>query len=65
MSDQAPPCVVCAIINGEATAEMIDEGTIRTTLTQELGPISAATLREAHGLVEQGRMVGKIVVSGW
>ncbi len=46
-------------------ADMVDEGTIRSTLTQELGPISAATLREAHSLVEAGRMVGKVVVTGW
>jgi zinc-binding alcohol dehydrogenase family protein len=49
----------------DRVAEMIDEGTIRTTLSQRLGPINAATLREAHGLVEQGRMVGKAVVAGW
>jgi zinc-binding alcohol dehydrogenase family protein len=49
----------------DRVAEMIDEGTIRTTLSQQLGPINAATLREAHGLVEAGRMVGKTVVSGW
>jgi zinc-binding alcohol dehydrogenase family protein len=46
-------------------ADMVDEGTIRTTLTRELGPISAATLREAHSLVEAGRMTGKVVVAGW
>jgi NADPH:quinone reductase-like Zn-dependent oxidoreductase len=44
---------------------MVDQGTIRTTLTRELGPISAATLREAHTLVEGGRMTGKVVVAGW
>jgi NADPH:quinone reductase len=49
----------------DRVAEMVDEGTIRTTLTRELGPISAETLREAHALVEEGRMVGKVVVSGW
>ena len=49
----------------DRVAGMVDEGTIRTTLTQELGPISAATLREAHRLVEQGRMTGKVVVAGW
>ncbi|HEY2522726.1 MAG TPA: zinc-binding alcohol dehydrogenase family protein [Streptosporangiaceae bacterium] len=49
----------------DRVADMVDEGTIRTTLTRELGPISAATLREAHSLVEQGRMTGKIVVAGW
>ena len=32
---------------------------------QALGPINAATLREAHSLVEQGRTTGKVVVSGW
>jgi NADPH:quinone reductase len=46
-------------------ADMVDEGTIRTTLTQQLGPINAATLREAHAMVEEGRMVGKVVVAGW
>jgi NADPH:quinone reductase len=46
-------------------ASMVDEGTIRTTLTQQLGPINAATLREAHAMVEEGRMVGKVVVAGW
>jgi NADPH:quinone reductase len=49
----------------DRVAEMVDEGTIATTLTRELGPISAETLREAHALVEEGRMVGKVVVSGW
>ena len=49
----------------DRVAEMVDEGTIRTTLTRELSPISAATLREAHSLVEQGRMTGKVVVAGW
>jgi NADPH2:quinone reductase len=44
---------------------MIDEGTIRTTLSQRLGPINAGTLREAHAMVEEGRMVGKVVVAGW
>jgi NADPH2:quinone reductase len=49
----------------DRVAEMVDEGTIRTTLTRELGPISAETLRQAHAMVEEGRMVGKVVVSGW
>jgi NADPH:quinone reductase len=44
---------------------MIDEGTIRSTLSQGLGPINAATLRQAHSLVEAGQMVGKAVVAGW
>jgi len=49
----------------DRVAQMVDEGTIRTTLTRELGPISAATLREAHALVEGGRMTGKVAVAGW
>ena len=49
----------------DRVASMVDQGTIRTTLTQQLGPISAATLREAHTLVEGGRMTGKVVVAGW
>jgi zinc-binding alcohol dehydrogenase family protein len=49
----------------DGVAGLVDEGTIRTTATQELGPINAATLREAHSLVEQGRTTGKVVVSGW
>ena len=49
----------------DRVAEMVDEGTIRTTVSRELGPISAATLREAHAMVEASRMVGKVVISGW
>src|ERR1700761_2830251 len=49
----------------DRVAGLVDEGTIRPTMTQELGPINAATLREAHSLVEQGRTTGKVVVSGW
>lgn len=46
-------------------AELVDGGRIRSTTTTELAPISAATLKEAHRLVETGRTVGKIVLSGW
>lgn len=46
-------------------ADLVDEGRIRTTMTRELTPISAETLREAHEWVEGGRTVGKVVVHGW
>ena len=49
----------------DRVAEMIDEGTIRTTLSQDLSPINAATLRQAHAMVESGRMTGKVVLTGW
>jgi zinc-binding alcohol dehydrogenase family protein len=44
---------------------MIDEGIIVTTLAQELTPINAANLRKAHGMIESGTSIGKIVLSGW
>jgi NADPH2:quinone reductase len=43
-------------------AGLVDAGTIRTTLTEKLAPIEAATLRKAHTLVESGRTVGKVVI---
>jgi zinc-binding alcohol dehydrogenase family protein len=46
-------------------SEMIDDGTLRTTMTEQLGPITAQTLREAHARVESGSMIGKIVVAGF
>lgn len=46
-------------------ADLVDAGRLRTTATTTLTPISAATLREAHMLVESGRTVGKVVVHGW
>ncbi|MGN6036653.1 zinc-binding alcohol dehydrogenase family protein [Brevibacterium casei] len=48
-----------------AVADLVDQGRIRTTVTTTLSPISPATLREAHELVESGRVVGKVTVHGW
>ncbi|WP_432510057.1 zinc-binding alcohol dehydrogenase family protein [Kineococcus sp. SYSU DK001] len=45
------------------TAELVDAGRIRTTLTTTIDDFSAAGLREAHRLVETGRTVGKVVVT--
>lgn len=44
-------------------ARLVDAGDLRTTATTILHPIDAATLREAHALVEAGRVIGKVVVS--
>jgi NADPH:quinone reductase-like Zn-dependent oxidoreductase len=44
-------------------AYLFDAGTIRSTLTTRLSPISAATLTRAHEMVEEGHMVGKVVVA--
>ncbi|HTU13989.1 MAG TPA: zinc-binding alcohol dehydrogenase family protein [Solirubrobacterales bacterium] len=44
---------------------MVDAGRLRTTLREQLSPIDAENLRRAHAIVESGRAVGKVVVSGW
>jgi NADPH:quinone reductase-like Zn-dependent oxidoreductase len=46
-------------------AAMIDAGVIVTTMAKELSPINAANLRQAQGMVESGRSIGKVVVHGW
>src|SRR5256714_4986887 len=46
-------------------AAMVDAGTIRTTLAENLGAINAANLRRAHAMVESGRMRGKLVLEGF
>lgn len=51
-------------ILGRAAA-WIDAGQLRGTATERLAPINAANLRAAHARVETGRMIGKIVLSGW
>ena len=46
-------------------AKLVDEGKIRTTLTEVLSPINAAHLKAAHGVLESGKAKGKIVLEGW
>lgn len=46
-------------------AALLDEGRIRSTLRVELGPIEAASMREAHEIVETSQTIGKVAVSGW
>ena len=43
-------------------ADLVDRGTLRSTITTAIDDFSAAGLREAHRLVESGRMIGKVVV---
>jgi zinc-binding alcohol dehydrogenase family protein len=47
----------------DQTADLIDSGQVRSTLSEVLSPINAARLRQAHQRVEAGGMLGKIVVS--
>lgn len=46
-------------------ARLLDEGIIQTTLQQTLSPIHAENLRAAHARLEQGSMIGKLVLSHW
>lgn len=46
----------------DRVADLIDAGKLRTTLTKRLSPINAVNLRQAHALIEQGNMVGKLVL---
>jgi NADPH:quinone reductase len=46
-------------------AGMVDGGTIRTTVQENLGRINAANLRRAHAMIESGRTRGKIVLDAW
>ncbi|XP_014367600.2 zinc-type alcohol dehydrogenase-like protein SE_1777 [Papilio machaon] len=46
-------------------SKMFDDGILKSTLTKTLSPINAATLREAHKIIEEKHMVGKLVLSGF
>jgi NADPH2:quinone reductase len=49
----------------DRVAELVDQGRLRTTVTETLRPIDAANLREAHRRLESGTSIGKIVLAGW
>jgi zinc-binding alcohol dehydrogenase family protein len=44
-------------------AELVDQGVIKHTLTRRIDGINAASLIQAHALVEAGSMIGKVVVA--
>lgn len=43
-------------------SRLVDQGRLRTTVTERLSPIDAANLKRAHALLESGRARGKIVL---
>ncbi len=45
-------------------ADLLDQGVLRSTMTNNLGQLSAATLTHAHELQESGRVIGKNVLGG-
>ena len=44
------------------TAAMIEDGTLKSTATKNLGPLSVETLRNAHSIAESGKAIGKTVL---
>jgi zinc-binding alcohol dehydrogenase family protein len=49
----------------EAIAHLIDNGTLRTTMTENFGLINAENLKRAHAAIEAGSARGKIVLEGF
>lgn len=48
-----------------AVSAMVDRGEIRTTMTQDAGPITAANLIRVHEQIEAGSSIGKTVLTGF
>jgi zinc-binding alcohol dehydrogenase family protein len=46
-------------------ADLLDDGTIVSTVTQNLGDLTAVNLTQAHKEQESGRVIGKNVLSGF
>ncbi|TBU84432.1 zinc-binding alcohol dehydrogenase family protein [Phytopseudomonas dryadis] len=46
-------------------ADLVDAGTLKTTLGEHYGTINASNLRRAHALLESGTAKGKIVLEGF
>ncbi|WP_118181368.1 zinc-binding alcohol dehydrogenase family protein [Paraburkholderia phosphatilytica] len=46
-------------------ARLVDAGKLRTTLGENLGTTNAQNLRRAHQMLEEGRAIGKLVLSGF
>jgi NADPH2:quinone reductase len=44
---------------------LVEAGTLRTTMTANLGRISAPTVKRAHALLEAGHVIGKLVLEGF
>ncbi len=49
----------------ETVAELVDAGTLVTTIGKSLGRINAANLRAAHQMLEEGHVIGKLVLEGF
>jgi NADPH2:quinone reductase len=47
----------------DEVSRLVDAGTLRSTLGTRLSPIDAATLQEAHRLLESSATIGKVVLA--
>jgi NADPH:quinone reductase-like Zn-dependent oxidoreductase len=48
----------------DEVSRLLDAGTLRTTVTERLGLLSAVNLTRAHAMIESGRTRGKITLDG-
>ncbi|MFE2724114.1 zinc-binding dehydrogenase [Kitasatospora sp. NPDC059327] len=46
-------------------ARLVDAGILTTTATTDLGTINAQNVREAHRVLESGKAIGKITLTGF
>ncbi len=46
-------------------ARLVDQGRLRSTMTEQFGTINATNLKRAHELLESGRSIGKTVLAGF
>ena len=46
-------------------ADLVDAGTVKTTVNKVLEPINSKNLKAAHAEIENRRTIGKIVLQGW
>ena len=44
-------------------SEWLDNGTLTSTMTQNLGALTADNVRKAHELIEENHTIGKIVLT--
>jgi NADPH:quinone reductase len=49
----------------DRVSHLVDEGILRTTMTEQYSPIDAANLRQVHTLIESGKARGKVVLAGF
>ena len=61
---QTPDMVAQHELLNEA-AGLVEAGVLKTTLKENLGKICAANLKRAHKLLEEGHVIGKLVLEGF